>query len=124
MSWFERFMKKSIEDVQSFKDSIETETEISENEEVINKEEWVWIEGYKGTSSDMTCNDYQYELNHYSVSATLSTTKSKKSVSMMAFNPAFCVGYEENHPCAFACRPGTSGLTSSTEVQVYMTFVS
>lgn len=25
-------------------------------------EEWVWVEGYKGTCSDMTCNGYQYEL--------------------------------------------------------------
>lgn len=25
-------------------------------------EEWIWVEGYKGTYSDMTCNGYQYEL--------------------------------------------------------------
>ena len=25
-------------------------------------EEWIWVEGYKGTKSDMTCNGYQYEL--------------------------------------------------------------
>lgn len=26
-------------------------------------EEWIWVEGYKGTESDMKCKDYQYELN-------------------------------------------------------------
>lgn len=26
-------------------------------------EEWVWVSGYKGTKSDMSCLDYQYELN-------------------------------------------------------------
>ena len=25
-------------------------------------EEWIWIEGYKGTNSDMTCRDQQYEI--------------------------------------------------------------
>ena len=25
-------------------------------------EEWVWIEGYKGTNDDMTCRDQQYEI--------------------------------------------------------------
>lgn len=25
-------------------------------------EEWIWVDGYKGTNSDMTCNGYQYEL--------------------------------------------------------------
>ena len=25
------------------------------------EEEWVWVEGYKGTDKDMKCRDYQYE---------------------------------------------------------------
>lgn len=25
-------------------------------------EEWIWIDGYKGTDKDMKCRDYQYEL--------------------------------------------------------------
>lgn len=25
-------------------------------------EEWIWVEGYKGTPKDMKCHDYQYEL--------------------------------------------------------------
>ena len=36
----------------------ETAIEIEKTE----SEEWIWVEGYKGTKSDMTCNDYQYEL--------------------------------------------------------------
>ena len=31
--------------------------------EAQNNEEWIWIEGYKGTDKDMKCRDYQYELN-------------------------------------------------------------
>lgn len=27
-----------------------------------SKEEWIWIEGYKGTHADMTCQCFQYEL--------------------------------------------------------------
>lgn len=26
-------------------------------------EEWVWVEGFKGTNKDMKCRDYQFELN-------------------------------------------------------------
>ena len=26
------------------------------------KEEWIWVDGYKGTNKDMKCRDYQYEL--------------------------------------------------------------
>lgn len=26
------------------------------------EEEWIWVEGYKGTDKDMKCLDYQYEL--------------------------------------------------------------
>ena len=36
----------------------ETATEIEKTE----SKEWIWVEGYKGTKSDMTCNGYQYEL--------------------------------------------------------------
>jgi hypothetical protein len=28
----------------------------------IEEEEWIWVDGYKGTDSDMTCRGYQYEL--------------------------------------------------------------
>ncbi|HBF0262831.1 TPA: hypothetical protein KNK40_003161 [Clostridioides difficile] len=33
-----------------------------------NSEEWIWIEGYKGTDRDMKCRNFQHELNKtYSV---------------------------------------------------------
>jgi hypothetical protein len=35
------------------------EAHLAPNEE---EEEWVWVEGYKGTDLDMCCRDYQYEL--------------------------------------------------------------
>ena len=27
------------------------------------EEEWIWVEGYKGTDKDMKCRDYQYEMD-------------------------------------------------------------
>lgn len=33
------------------------------DEEVPKEEEWVWIEGYKGTNANMMCRDQQYEMN-------------------------------------------------------------
>jgi hypothetical protein len=29
----------------------------------VKHEEWIWVEGYKGTDSGMRCRGYQYELN-------------------------------------------------------------
>lgn len=31
--------------------------------ENLGEEEWIWVTGYKGTDKDMTCRDYQYEMN-------------------------------------------------------------
>lgn len=40
------------------------EETIEENNEVVKEEEWIWVEGYKGTDKDMKChNDYQFRLN-------------------------------------------------------------
>lgn len=30
---------------------------------VAPKEEWIWVEGYKGTDKDMKCRDFQYVMN-------------------------------------------------------------
>jgi len=32
------------------------------DEEVPKEEEWVWVDGYKGTNANMMCRDFQYEL--------------------------------------------------------------
>ena len=37
--------------------------ETSSDDTAKEKEEWIWVEGYKGTNSDMTCRDFKYELN-------------------------------------------------------------
>lgn len=37
-------------------------TVVSPKEEPVPEEEWVWVEGYKGTDKNMCCRDYQYEL--------------------------------------------------------------
>lgn len=58
----ETYMKifgKIIADAEAYNKA--TETKNTEPEQ-ISAEEWIWIEGYKGTKEDMTCNGYQYEL--------------------------------------------------------------
>lgn len=40
-----------------FKKAVQEAIEATEPEE-----EWIWVEGYKGTNKDMKCRDYQYEL--------------------------------------------------------------
>lgn len=38
--------------------------EVAPAEKVTNvEEEWIWVDGYKGTQADMTCNGYQYIMN-------------------------------------------------------------
>lgn len=43
---FEKIAKKMIENV----------------EKIEKTEEWIWVEGYKGTDKNMKCRDFQYEL--------------------------------------------------------------
>ena len=45
-------------------DAVTTEEEIDTNEEEssCNDDEWIWVEGYKGTDKNMQCKGYQYEL--------------------------------------------------------------
>ena len=48
--------KKAIKEVEELDKACEvTPTE--------PEEEWVWVEGYKGTERDMNCREFQYELN-------------------------------------------------------------
>lgn len=46
-----------------FKKTIKEAAELDKTIESFKpEEEWVWVEGYKGTNKDMQCRDYQYEL--------------------------------------------------------------
>jgi hypothetical protein len=55
------FFKKAIKEVQDIDKAIEACKEIS-NPTPEPEEEWIWVEGYKGTDKDMKCLNYQYEL--------------------------------------------------------------
>ena len=49
-----------------FKKTIKTTDELDNTPEVTStepEEEWIWVEGYKGTEKDMRCREFQYELN-------------------------------------------------------------
>ena len=48
--------KKAIKEVEEFEKLVREEF-VPEPEE-----EWIWVEGYKGTDKNMCCRDYQYEL--------------------------------------------------------------
>jgi hypothetical protein len=43
--------------------SVNIDIEENEKVEMTKQEEWIWVEGYKGTDKDMKCRDFQYELN-------------------------------------------------------------
>lgn len=58
----EECVKTYSKDVE--KEEIEEETveEETMHEEEMKVENWVWVEGFKGTDKDMKCRDFQYEL--------------------------------------------------------------
>ena len=64
MGWFK---KNIIEDIKAFDDAIKEVTNSTkdalESEAQEPEEEWIWVEGYKGTDKDMKCRDFQYELD-------------------------------------------------------------
>lgn len=55
------FFKKAIKEVQEIDKAIESFKETPEPTPE-PEEEWIWVEGYKGTDKDMKCRGYQYEL--------------------------------------------------------------
>lgn len=36
---------------------------VDKKEEITPEDEWIWIEGYKGTDKNMCCRDFQYSMN-------------------------------------------------------------
>ena len=58
--WFTKNKEdKVMEAVDKINESTREETK---PETVEPAEEWIWVEGYKGTDKDMKCRDYQYTL--------------------------------------------------------------
>lgn len=53
--------KKVIKETQKRDKAIESLKETPETTPE-PEEEWIWVEGYKGTDKDMRCRDFQYEL--------------------------------------------------------------
>lgn len=51
--------KKAIKEA----DELDKACEVTPTEPTPPEEEWVWVEGYKGTDRDMCCREFQYELN-------------------------------------------------------------
>jgi hypothetical protein len=43
--------------------TLTAENSIANVNKELPTEEWIWVEGYKGTNKDMKCLDFQYELN-------------------------------------------------------------
>ena len=43
-------------------DPVEENTVTAEEITITTEDEWIWVEGYKGTDKDMQCKGYQYEL--------------------------------------------------------------
>ena len=55
MGWFDKKIEQVCEEAKAIDDAMESVTEEP-------KEEWIWVEGYKGTDKDMKCRDFQYTL--------------------------------------------------------------
>ena len=53
--------KKAIKEIQKIDKAIEPFKETLEPTSE-PEEEWIWVEGYKGTDKDMKCRDFQYGL--------------------------------------------------------------
>ena len=58
--------RKIVEEVQGISDDIKSIVEETTTQESSStpepEEEWIWVEGYKGTDKDMKCLDFQYTL--------------------------------------------------------------
>ena len=73
MNWFKK-STKTVDTTSNVEYHTTMETDQGANE---NVDEWVWVEGYKGTNEDMTAfNDFQYELNtFYEANGEIETCK-------------------------------------------------
>lgn len=47
---------------KNINDTVASAVEESINVETGKIEEWIWIDGFKGTDSDMKCRDYQFRI--------------------------------------------------------------
>ena len=56
------FFKKIFNDAQETDNAVEALKDSSLIPPKFEEEEWIWVEGYKGTDKDMKCLGYQYEL--------------------------------------------------------------
>lgn len=55
MGLFNKKIEQVCKEAKAIDDAMESITEEP-------KEEWIWVEGYKGTDKDMKCRDFQYTL--------------------------------------------------------------
>jgi hypothetical protein len=68
MGIFNKKKNETTSDIESETNNEVTELKTSEElhntkDEIIKEDEWIWVEGYKGTDKNMKCRDVQYELN-------------------------------------------------------------
>lgn len=50
--------KKAIKEAKK----LDNDSEVTYSSSTHPEEEWIWVEGYKGTDKNMRCRDFQYEL--------------------------------------------------------------
>jgi hypothetical protein len=78
MDWLKNYRKAVVE---TFSNDGEKTEETKKTK--TPTDEWVWVEGYKGTDKDMKCRDFQFEFG-----ATYSIPKDEVSVCAAGFH--FC----------------------------------
>lgn len=62
---YDKEMKRKLLDIKRLKIELEKEKRkmIEKERKMKEENEWVWVEGYKGTNKDMQYRGFQYELN-------------------------------------------------------------
>lgn len=58
------FKNKKESESDAIKASNDNDEILNTKEDLNQVDEWIWVDGYKGTDSDMKCLDYQYQIGN------------------------------------------------------------
>lgn len=60
MGWFKKCVETGVANAV---EAVEKANSLNKIMDDTMSEEWIWVDGYKGTDKDMKCRDYQFEMN-------------------------------------------------------------
>ena len=74
---------------KDFKDVVASAVDESINVETGKIEEWIWVDGFKGTDSDMKCRDYQFRIGE------TFTVSNEKEVKLCKYGFHLCAALND-----------------------------